>query len=152
MPPKSYRPLPSELSLASFRFYTTGGADRRDQFLAGVLFSEDYTVLRAARVPYTVIAKRATFVKRTNSHKFILHEEVWRAPGVLDVLRSCVWWRSKRALRADGQGQIASKLMSPELPRFATRFAWKTLILGLTALPPLAIRSALSAAVIDAPR
>src|ERR1700735_3436763 len=32
MPPKSYRPLPSELSLASFRFYTTGGADRRDQF------------------------------------------------------------------------------------------------------------------------
>src|SRR5580658_2505572 len=32
MPPKSYRPLPSELSLAPFRFYTTGGADRRDQF------------------------------------------------------------------------------------------------------------------------
>src|SRR6478735_7204125 len=32
MPPKSYRPLPSELSLASFRFYTTGGADRRDPF------------------------------------------------------------------------------------------------------------------------
>src|SRR6202051_1960496 len=32
MPPKSYRPLPSELSLASFRFYATGGADRRDQF------------------------------------------------------------------------------------------------------------------------
>ena len=32
MPPKSYRPLPSELSLASFRFYTTGGAERRDQF------------------------------------------------------------------------------------------------------------------------
>src|SRR6476661_3806462 len=32
MPPKSYRPLHSELSLTSFRFYTTGGADRRDQF------------------------------------------------------------------------------------------------------------------------
>src|ERR1700730_14556603 len=32
MPPKSYRPLPSGLSLASSRFYTTGGADRRDQF------------------------------------------------------------------------------------------------------------------------
>src|SRR6202047_3748356 len=32
MPPKSYRPLPSGLSLASFRFYATGGADRRDQF------------------------------------------------------------------------------------------------------------------------
>src|SRR6201989_1699846 len=35
MPPKSYRPLPSELTLASFRFYTTGSADRRDQFFRG---------------------------------------------------------------------------------------------------------------------
>src|SRR5438067_13529852 len=32
MPPKSYRPLPSGFSLPSFRFYTTGGAERRDQF------------------------------------------------------------------------------------------------------------------------
>ena len=32
MPPKSYRPLPSGLSLTSFRFYTTGGVDRRDRF------------------------------------------------------------------------------------------------------------------------
>src|SRR5947208_15222553 len=32
MPPKSYRPLPSGFSLTSFRFYTTGGAERRDQF------------------------------------------------------------------------------------------------------------------------
>src|ERR1700733_11259647 len=32
MPPKSYRPLPSELSLASFRFYATGGADAGERF------------------------------------------------------------------------------------------------------------------------
>jgi hypothetical protein len=29
--------------------------------------------------------ERAKFVERTNSHKFILHEDVWNAPGVLDV-------------------------------------------------------------------
>src|SRR2546421_11404871 len=33
MPPKSYRPLPSERSLSPTRFYPTGGVQRRDQFL-----------------------------------------------------------------------------------------------------------------------
>src|SRR3954454_11643746 len=32
MPPKSYRPLPSEPSLAATRFYPTGGVQRRGQF------------------------------------------------------------------------------------------------------------------------
>src|SRR6266851_9914534 len=32
MPPKSYRPLPSERSLSPTRFYPTGVAQRRDQF------------------------------------------------------------------------------------------------------------------------
>src|SRR5436305_15111117 len=32
MPPKSYRPLPSERSLSPTRFYPTGGVQRRDQF------------------------------------------------------------------------------------------------------------------------
>ena len=60
-------------------------AGRHFDYLAGVLFSEDYSVLRAAFVPYAVVAARATFVKRTNSHKFILHEDVWSDPAVCDV-------------------------------------------------------------------
>src|SRR3954463_14150199 len=32
MPPKSYRPLPSNRSLAATRFYPTGGVQRRGQF------------------------------------------------------------------------------------------------------------------------
>src|ERR1700752_3729726 len=32
MPPKSYRPLPSDRSLEATRFYPTGGVQRRDQF------------------------------------------------------------------------------------------------------------------------
>jgi len=58
---------------------------RHFDFLAGVLFNEDHTVLRAALVPYSVVAERATFVQRTNSHRFILHDDVWTAPGVRDV-------------------------------------------------------------------
>jgi hypothetical protein len=54
-------------------------------FLAGVLFSEDYSVLRAAIIPRAVVVDRAVFVQRTNSHKFILRDEIWDAPGVRDA-------------------------------------------------------------------
>jgi hypothetical protein len=54
-------------------------------FLAAVLFSEDYGVSRAAIIPCAVVVERATFVKLTNSHKFLLHDDVWDAPGVRDV-------------------------------------------------------------------
>jgi hypothetical protein len=54
-------------------------------FLAGVLFAEDYTVQRAALIPYAVAVATASFVKRTNSHRFMLRDEVWHAPGVRDV-------------------------------------------------------------------
>jgi hypothetical protein len=53
--------------------------------LAGVIFSEDYSILRAALIPRAVVADRAVFVKRTNSHKFSLREDVWDAPQVRDV-------------------------------------------------------------------
>jgi hypothetical protein len=58
---------------------------RHFDFLAGVLFTESYDVLRAAIIPYEVVAAKATFVPRTNSHKFILHEDVWKAACVRDV-------------------------------------------------------------------
>lgn len=54
-------------------------------FLAGVLFAEDYTVLRAVIVPRASIAQRATFVARTNSHRFFLRDDVWNLPGARDV-------------------------------------------------------------------
>lgn len=58
---------------------------RHFQFLAGILFDEQYGVLRAAIIPYAIVEERATFVKRTNSYKFILHDDVWQAHGVKDV-------------------------------------------------------------------
>lgn len=54
-------------------------------FLAGVLFSEDYSVLRAAIIPFAVVKERASFVERTNSHRFLLRDDVWDATGVRDV-------------------------------------------------------------------
>jgi hypothetical protein len=32
-----------------------------------------------------VVEARATFVLHTNSHKFILHDDVWNVEGVRDV-------------------------------------------------------------------
>jgi len=54
-------------------------------FLAGVLFSKNYDIMRAAIIPRAVAVERAKFVERTNSHRFLLHDDVWDALGVLDV-------------------------------------------------------------------
>jgi hypothetical protein len=54
-------------------------------FIAGVLFNEDYTVMRVALIPHSVALERAKFVERTNSHRFLLQDDVWNAPGVQDV-------------------------------------------------------------------
>ena len=54
-------------------------------FLAGVLFNEDYTVLRAALIPHSVAIELARFVEHTNSHKFMLRDDIWNADGVKDV-------------------------------------------------------------------
>lgn len=54
-------------------------------FLAGVSFAEDYAVMRVALIPYAVANVRATFVERTNSHRFLLRDDVWQTRGVRDV-------------------------------------------------------------------
>lgn len=54
-------------------------------YLAGVLFSEDYQVFRAAIIPRLVIETHTTFMTRTNSHRFVLHDDVWGAADVSDV-------------------------------------------------------------------
>jgi hypothetical protein len=54
-------------------------------FLAGVLFDEQYGVLRAALIPHAAVKLRATYVAHTNSHKFMLHDDVWLVEGVRDV-------------------------------------------------------------------
>ena len=54
-------------------------------FLAGVLFSKDYSVLRAALIPHAIVVSRSAFASHVNGHKFFLREEIWEASGVQDV-------------------------------------------------------------------
>jgi hypothetical protein len=55
--------------------------------LAAVLYSHEFDVLRAAIIPRSVVVRRSQYVKRTNSHRFILHPSVWEEPGVTDVTK-----------------------------------------------------------------
>lgn len=53
--------------------------------LAGVLFDDDFNVMKAALVPIAFVVERSTYIAHTNSNKFMLRDEVWTAPGVRDV-------------------------------------------------------------------
>lgn len=75
--------------LSALRNISEGNFD----FLGAVLFGEDYRVMRAAIIPHAVILLRASFQKHTNSHRFLLVEDIWDVPGVKDVTRQlrAIW-------------------------------------------------------------
>jgi len=56
-------------------------------FLAGVLFDEDFTVMRAALIPHSIALVRSKHVEHTNSHRFLLRDSIWEAAGVRDVTK-----------------------------------------------------------------
>jgi hypothetical protein len=60
-------------------------AGQHFDFLAGLLFDETYGIKRAAIIPHAVVMERARFVTRSNSHKFLLRDEVWDDRDVRDV-------------------------------------------------------------------
>lgn len=53
--------------------------------LAGVLFDAAFVVSRAALIPSAVVSDRSKFTKHTNSHRFMLRDDIWTADGVVDV-------------------------------------------------------------------
>lgn len=63
-------------------------------YLAAVLFSDRFEVRRAIILPHALIGEHAKYVPHTNSHKFMLRDDVWNLPNVRDVtaeLRSVVF-------------------------------------------------------------
>lgn len=54
-------------------------------FLAAVLFDDDYRIMRAALIPSAVVSENSTYIEHTNSHKFLLRDAVWSFPDVEDV-------------------------------------------------------------------
>jgi len=53
--------------------------------LAGVLFNEDFSVMKAALIPFQVVKDQSVFVKHTNGWKFVLRDSIWALPGVEDI-------------------------------------------------------------------
>lgn len=53
-------------------------------YLAGVLFEEDFSIKRAALIPCAVVRQFSKFVD-PYGYRFVLREIVWDAPGVNDV-------------------------------------------------------------------
>lgn len=53
--------------------------------LAGVLFDDDFNVIRAALIPRSVVEQHATYVAHTNSSKFMLRDSIWLEHSVRDV-------------------------------------------------------------------
>ena len=57
----------------------------RFDVLAGVLFSADYAVMRAALVPHRLVLENSTHVERTKGWRFMLRDAVWEWSGVRDA-------------------------------------------------------------------
>jgi hypothetical protein len=54
-------------------------------FLCGVLFNEDFSVMRACVIPHHVVVEQAKYLSHTNSWRFILRPSVWSHAEVVDV-------------------------------------------------------------------
>ena len=53
--------------------------------LAGILFGDDYRIMRAALIPAAVVSENSKYHEHTNSHIFHLRDAIWNFPGVEDV-------------------------------------------------------------------
>lgn len=62
--------------------------ERPFDFLAGVLFASDYSVFRAAIVPYRLVLENTRISTHTNSRLFYLRDAVWDWPDVRDVTKT----------------------------------------------------------------
>ena len=54
-------------------------------FLAGVIFDSDYSVIRAALVPVEVVKGQSRFVEHVRGWQLFLRDSIWDIPGVIDV-------------------------------------------------------------------
>lgn len=62
-----------------------GLEDEPFDLLAGVIFGEDYEIVRAVIVPHAVVLAASTYRRHTNAHTFMLRDAVWDDPNAEDV-------------------------------------------------------------------
>ena len=56
--------------------------------LAAVLFAPDYSVWRAALIPFSIVRERSARVLHVNGWRFILEDAVWSLSGVVDATQA----------------------------------------------------------------
>jgi len=54
-------------------------------FLAGVLYDEEFLVARACLIPYEVVKATAAYRKHVNGWTVYLRPTMWEEPGVIDI-------------------------------------------------------------------
>lgn len=57
-------------------------------FLAAVLFNEDFSIWKAAIIPHKLIQPRSRFAKTPNGWLFNLEDNIWNLKGVIDVTKN----------------------------------------------------------------
>lgn len=70
--------------LSAIRGLRADGAEPFD-WLCGVLFNADMTVMRAALVPVEIVRSHSRFQAHVNGSRFYLRDSVWELPNVRDV-------------------------------------------------------------------
>src|ERR1700737_4991080 len=93
MPPKSYRPLPSERSLSPTRFYPTGVAQRRDQFFRRSAHQGGIAERKAMidREHDLSITKQAEVLKIGRGSVYYLPRPVSSADRSCGIWIGCTW-------------------------------------------------------------
>jgi len=54
-------------------------------FLVGILFSEDFQVLKACLLPIEQVRANSEYIEHTNSWRFILRDNIWALPETKDI-------------------------------------------------------------------
>ena len=54
-------------------------------YLAGILFNEDFSFDKACVVPFAIVLAEAKYRKHVNAHIFELRDSLWGREGVLDI-------------------------------------------------------------------
>ena len=65
--------------------FIRGMDNERFDFLVGVLFKEDFSILRGCILPRPVVLKLARYVKHVNGWRLVLADSVWNEPSIQDL-------------------------------------------------------------------
>jgi hypothetical protein len=72
--------------LSALRDLTTKHFD----YLIGIIFHEDFQILKACIIPHEIILQKSRFSTHSNSYIFILTDDIWQIAGVRDITQELI--------------------------------------------------------------